>query len=132
MSTEQLQFAHCERGVVGWLLPLRFESGWDWLVPYFVYSFHWALIGPHHKFRTSHVTAKGRPVLTELQLSMDQVRQVGSYLRHVVGRISSGTFRVDTAHLAFVVVEELDGRCLQIVEAGRFREGGHVVMDVLL
>lgn len=55
-----------------------------------------------------------------------------AYLRHVIGRIGSGAFGVDAAHLALVVVDELDGVRLQVVEARRFREGGHVVVHVLL
>ena len=54
------------------------------------------------------------------------------YLGHVIGRISSSSFGVDAAHLTFVVIEKLDGRRLEIIETGCFREGRHVVMHVLL
>ncbi len=53
------------------------------------------------------------------------------HLRHVIGRISSGTLWINTAHLAFVVVDELDCRTLQVVKAGRFGERRHVVVNVL-
>ena len=53
-------------------------------------------------------------------------------LGHVVRGVGSGAFRVDPAHLALVVVDELDGRRLEVAQAGSLGERRHVVVDVFL
>ena len=61
-----------------------------------------------------HHLAAGVPKNLEIADEMDDgtcwMRIISAvHLRHVIGRISSGSFRVDATHLALVVVDELDG-----------------------
>lgn len=55
----------------------------------------------------------------------------GNYLWHVIRWIRPGAFRINPAHLPLVVIDELDRLGLQVIEASGFREGRHIVMNIL-
>jgi len=53
------------------------------------------------------------------------------YLWHIIRRIGARALRIYSAHLPLIIIYEFDGRRFQVVQASRFREGRHIVMDIL-